>query len=323
MNWINFLNSALLAAALVTSATLTGALTVWSPAPEALLVEPERQTSVEDVNNVRVPVNAYSRIVSASTIADQILIRLIEPSRILAVSDHTLRGGDEPWRYEGKLGVGSAQDIESIIQLRPDLVFVNNFVDVRHVQRMKEAGLTVFDLGPMRGMETLMPNIHQVSSLLGVPERGQALAREFERRLNAVAADIPPSARRRGLYVGIHGDRLYGGTARTSFHDVLQAAGLIDVAAEAGYEGWPAFTSEELLTLNPQWIITNKGREDAFCRHAGFDALVACQASQVRGIDTDLLSDPGLGILEAAEAVRDAVYDSGAYRVQLRKDPEH
>lgn len=322
MNRINVLNGSLLATALVTSATLTGALTVWSPAPEALRIQPARQTSVEDVNDVQVPVHAYSRIVSASTIADQVLIRLIEPSRILAVSDHTLHGGDEPWRYDGKLGVGTAQDVELIIQLRPDLVFVNNFVDARHVQRLKEAGVMVFDLGPMLGMETLVPNIHQISSLLGVPERGEALAREFERRLNAVAADIPPSARRRGLYVGIHGDRLYGGTVRTSFHDVLRAGGLIDVAAEAGYEGWPAYTSEELLTLNPQWIITNKGREDAFCRHAGFDALDACQASQVRGIDTDLMSDPGLGILKAAEAVRDAVYDSGSYRVQLRSDPE-
>ena len=148
------------------------------------------------------------------------------------------------------------------------------------------------------------------------------MAREFERRLGAVAADIPESARRRAMYIGIHGDRLYGGAARTSFSDVLQAAGLIDVAAESGYVGWPAYTSEQVLTLNPPWIVTNKGHEDAFCRHAGFHALDACQNAQVRGVDTDLLSDPGLSILKAAEAARDAVYDAGDYQVELHQDFE-
>ena len=308
MSGMNTVNALGLAAAITASAMLTGLLGMRAPEVGTVELDPEGRAFVQDATGTWVPVHPYARIVSASTIADQVLVRLIEQSRVLAVSNHTLRHGDEPWRYEGKLGVGTANDIETILQLRPDIVFVNGFADVRHLQRLEEAGVTVFNLGEMRGLDTLRVNIEQIATTLGVPDRGEALARDFERRLAAVGAGVPPGARQRALYVGLHGDRLYGGTAETSFHDVMTAAGLIDMAAEAGYTGWPAYTSEELLALDPPWIITSDRTERAFCRHPGFMALSACKERQVRGIATDLLTDPGLGMLRAAEAVHDAVY---------------
>lgn len=307
MKRVNVINGALLLIAVLTSAGVTAAISKRTP-------QEQQRTGVrttEDATGERILVRDYARIVSTSTIADQVLIEIIEPKRLLAVSAHTLRSqASRP--YEDKIGVEHARDIETIIELRPDIVFINNFIDRRQVERLKEAGLNVFDLGPMRGLETLLPNIRQLASVLDVPERGQALADQLVQRLDAVSEDIPDGERRRGLYVGIHGDRLYGGTAGTSFHDVLVAAGLIDVAAEAGFNGWPAFTNEQLLSLDPPWIITNPGTERSLCRHPGFQLLAACKAGQVRSIETHLLTDPGLGMLQAAEAVHAAVYGDGA-----------
>ncbi|MEM9731434.1 MAG: ABC transporter substrate-binding protein [Myxococcota bacterium] len=311
MRGVSALNALWLLAAMATSTWLTWAYSVRTP--EGRLDETEgveRADVVVDADGHVVPVRAYERIASASTIADQVLLRILEPSRVAAVSRHSLDGPDDPWRYDGKIGIGRAEDLEAIIELRPDLVLLNGFIDVRTVQRMKEAGLTVFNLGEMRGTETLIPNIKQVAAVVGVPERGEALAEEFTRRFDAVAGRIPEGEKQRALYAGIHGDRLYGGTAGTSFHDVLDAAGLIDVAAEAGYRDWPAYTNEQILTLDPPWIITNDKSEEAFCRHPGFHALSACANGRVRGISTDLLTDPGLGMLRAAEAVHAAVYGS-------------
>jgi ABC-type hemin transport system substrate-binding protein len=89
---------------------------------------------------------------------------------------------------------------------------------------------------------------------------------------------------------------------------VIVAGGVIDVAAEAGFHSWPAFTNEQLLSLDPPWIITNPGTEEALCRHPGLESLEACKRDQVRSIETDLLTDPGLGMVEAARAVRTAIY---------------
>jgi iron complex transport system substrate-binding protein len=307
MKRVNGINGAFFFVAVLTGMVLTGAVSKRAPSDGWR----DELRTVEDATGERIPVRDYARIVSTSTIADQVLVEIIEPKRLLAVSAHTLRGRlARP--YEDKIGVEHARDIETIIELRPDIVFINNFIDRRQVERLKEAGLTVFDLGPMRGLETLLPNIEQLASLLDVPERGQTLADELVRNLNAVSADLAENERQRGIYVGIHGDRLYGGTAGTSFHDVLVAGGLIDVAAEAGFNGWPAFTNEQLLSLDPPWIITNPGTEGSLCRHPGFQSLSACKAGQVRSIETHLLTDPGLGMLQAAVAVHAAVYGDGA-----------
>ena len=307
MKRVNLINAALLLIAILTSAGMTAAISRRAPQEQ----RHEGERAVKDATGAEIVVRAYGRIVSTSTIADQVLIEIIEPERLLAVSAHTLRS-QQSQPFEDKIGVEHARDIETIIELRPDIVFINNFLDRRQVERLKEAGLNVFDLGPMRGLETLLPNIAQLAAVLGVPERGRKLADRLVQELHAIAADVPEDERRRGLYVGIHGDRLYGGTAGTSFHDVLVAAGLVDVAAEAGFDGWPAFTNEQLLSLDPPWIITNPGTERSLCRHPGFQSLAACRAGHVRSIETHLLTDPGLGMLQAAEAVHAAVYGDGA-----------
>jgi iron complex transport system substrate-binding protein len=263
--------------------------------------------TITDATGTKIATREYTRIVSTSTIADQVLVRIIDPSRLLAVSGHTLRT-QAATVYADKIGVERARDIETIIELRPDIVFINNFVDRRHVERFKDAGLNVFDMGEMRGLETLPNNIRQVSAVVGAPERGERIAEKLLRDLAAIAADIPRSERVRGLYVGIHGDRLYGGSSGTSFHDVIEAGGLIDVAAEAGFHSWPAYTNEQLLALDPPWVITNPGTEEALCRHPGLESMQACRLGQVRSIETDLLTDPGLGMVDAAHAVRAAIY---------------
>ncbi len=298
----NRLNTALLLAAVASGFALTAL--VQTRVSSA--VAPGTST-VTDATGTKVAAREYSRIVSTSTIADQVLIEIIDPARLLAVSALTRRT-QKSEEYSDKIGVERARDIETIIELRPDIVFINNFVDRRHVERFKDAGLNVFDMGEMRGLQTLPANIRQVAAVVGVAARGEHLAERLLTELRAVSADIPEAERKRGLYVGIHGDRLYGGTEGTSFHDVIVAGGVIDVAAEAGFHSWPAFTNEQLLSLDPPWIITNPGTEEALCRHPGLESLEACKRDQVRSIETDLLTDPGLGMVEAARAVRTAIY---------------
>ena len=295
------LNALLLVAAVAIGLVSTGAVSTRAPSRDA------STPTVVDAAGAEIAVRDYARIVSTSTIADQVLVEIIDPRRILAVSGHTVRTQSASV-YADKIGVERARDIETIIELRPDIVFINSFVDRRHVERLKDAGLNVFDLAEMRGLETLPHNIRQLASVVGVPERGEQIVRRTLDDLRAVAADISENGRERGLYVGIHGDRLYGGTLGTSFHDVLTAGGLIDVAAEAGFRNWPAYTNEQLLELDPPWVITNPGTEDSLCRHPGLGAMRACRTGRVRSVETSLLTDPGLGMVDAARAVRNAVY---------------
>lgn len=192
--------------------------------------------------------------------------------------------------------------------LRPDLIVANSLAQQDVVQRYREAGIEVFDLGPMHGLATLRPNIVSVATLLGRPERGRALARRFERRMENIARHIPEHERPSAIYLGIHGDKLYGGTRGSSYHDILTHAGLRDAAAER-YEGWPRYTSEQLLALDPDIVVTQSDMGKVVCRHPGLDRLRVCSGSgRIVEIDGGLLGDPSLTILEATDAVFEAVH---------------
>ena len=264
-----------------------------------------------DATNTFVPIADYRRIVSASTVSDGMLLALSEPERVLRFTRYSAEDSVFRYRYAGKGATTSLVDVEPVVSLEPDLVLVHNIGSAERVARLREAGLTVFDFGSMQGLRTLLPNLRVLGALLGRPERAEQIAARFERRMANVAATVPEDGRPDAIYLGIHGDKIYGGTVGTSYHDVLSAAGLYDVAA-ARFEGWPTLTSEQLIALNPEVVVTTSGMERSLCKHPGLGRIRACQpGGQIIGLDRTLIGAPGLDMLEAAEAVYEAVHLRG------------
>ncbi|HJL19989.1 MAG TPA: ABC transporter substrate-binding protein [Sandaracinaceae bacterium LLY-WYZ-13_1] len=260
--------------------------------------------SLTDATGVEVPLRAYARIASASTVADRLVAALCAPERILAVTDAADRGPDGA-RFEGRARIASIDDVETLAGLRPDLVLVHNVADARRVERLREAGLTVFDLGRLEGMRTLPEDARQVAALCGDADRGARYAARLTRRMEAIS-DVPRAGRRRAIYLTLYGDRLFGGTVGTSYHDVLTAAGLRDAAAQA-HRGWPQYALEEVVALDPPLVVTREGMADRICGHPTLSRLRACEGGVVE-MDGDLLDAPGPGMVEAAEALHRAVY---------------
>lgn len=250
----------------------------------------------------------YRRIAAASTLANELLLLLCEPDRIVGFAQTTGGQPEASYRFAGKPGIAGAAAAEALIALSPDLVLVNAQVaGVQRVERLRDAGLAVFDLGAMRGLRTLLPAIQTLGTLLGRPEVGAQQAERFERRMQRLAQRIPAGAWPNGMYMSLFGDTLSGGTDGTSYHDVLQAAGVRDVAA-ARYDDWPRLTPEAVLALDPELIVTHDGMAAAICAQPGLDRLRACASGRIVELDAGLLGDPGLRMLEAAELLFDRVH---------------
>jgi iron complex transport system substrate-binding protein len=289
-------------------ASLAGARSTRPRLAEARLVDlGGGHKGLADAGGALVPIRPYRRIASGGSVADELLLRLAEPERIVALSRYGHQHSRDAQLYGARDTLSGALELERLRRLRVDLLILNHMGSPAELARARDLGVIVFNLGEMRGLATLLPNIAAVAALLGEPERGARLAAQLERRMRAVAADIPAHARKRALYASAHGGQLFGGARRTSYHDVLNAAGLIDVAA-AQFEDFPHYDPEQLLALDPDVVVTQHESVGLLCRSAGLDHLRACREHGVVGMDDALLGNPGLGMLEAAEELRERVY---------------
>ena len=273
------------------------------------IAQPTRTNSDIDAEE---PASPYSRILSASVVADELLLELCEPDRIVGFTRFSKHSGPHSYRFQGKPTVPTITDVEAILALSPDLVLVHSVGDPRPVARLREARITVVDLGPVEGVSTLVPDIVEVARLIGHPARGDRLIENLTEQLRSIAIDIPVERRKRGLYAKVLGNQIYGGSTGSSFHDVLTYGGLIDVAATQ-YQRHPVYTAEQLLALDPPLVVLNEGTGKLLCARPGLSRHAACKDSQgIIEIPTALLESAALGIVDAARAVRNAVYGPAA-----------
>lgn len=280
----------------------TGEVVVAAPAPDL----PDELT---DARGQVVATAGYQRIVSLNSVADPIILSLVEPSRLVAVSVNSRDEHPEGFRYAGRPAVARAKDLETILSLQPDLVIASKFADEAFMTRLRDAGIAVFDLGDMRGVGTTVLNIRALGQLLRQPVRAARVEADYLLRLAALDAAVPDEAEAPGLYLSIYGDSLFGGTAGSSYADMLHYAGVDDLAAAHGYTEWPKYSPEQLLAIDPPLIVTQAGMGQALCSHTTLRHLACCKpGGRVIEVPGTYHSDPGLGLVSAAAAVQGLVH---------------
>lgn len=264
--------------------------------------------SIRDASGNLVRIHAYQRIVAASLLATEATATMVERDRIVAFSSYAQDGPMRGYQYADKPGVQSIADTERILALMPDLVLYNEHLDQATLARLREQGVATFDLGPMVGVNSFIQSFALVATLLDVPERRVHYLQGFRRRLAQVNCHRDEPAPEALFVVAIAGS-LYGGTTGTSYADILHYAGVEDIAAGA-YSGWPEYSPELLLALNPQWIVTSDRSVEALCTQSRLRELNACRTSPARivAVPSENLEDVGAGILTAAEIVHDQIF---------------
>ena len=195
---------------------------------------------VTDARGHTAPVRDYARVVSLNTVSDHVLLELVEPDRLVAITELTLTAHPEAFRFGDLVGVGRSDQLETILGLDPDLVLVSAYADEAFMARLRESGIQVFDLGQMRGVATTLDSIRTLGHLLGQPERAAVVADRYQRQLAGLEAAVPEDQRPHGLYLTVYSDVLYGGSVGSSYGDMLRYGGVHDIASR------PPLTAAEL-----------------------------------------------------------------------------
>lgn len=275
---------------------------------ETLTVEktPDGKPALRDERGVLVPIQPYKRIVAGSITSTEILHELIEDDRIVAYSAYANPGG--AWKYDHKPRVEQIQDVERILSLNPDIVFYNGPIPAEPLARLRENNVQTFDLGRMLGLESYLHEANIILTLLGNADRFYPYNYDVTRRARSVQCrtiDVPA----RAMYVGIIASTLFGGTTHTSYGDVLRVAGVEDAAAEA-FDGWPQYSTEDILALDPPWIVTPQGDGKTLCDYGSLGNLQACAEGRAGIVEVpgDLLGGAGTSIIQSAAIVHDQIY---------------
>jgi iron complex transport system substrate-binding protein len=195
-----------------------------------------------------------TRIVSVTLATDEILLALVEPSRLLGV---TYLADDE--RVSNMIQEAAAipykvrADPEQIIALQPDLVFVASYLRGEFIRLLQAAGLVLFQLQEYDSIAEIQQNIRLISEVVGEEARAESLVAGMNARLEGLAERLRPIAERpRVLYWGSHG---YTAGRMTSMDDLITYAGGENLAATYGLIGPANLSAEQVLAMNPQVII--------------------------------------------------------------------
>ncbi len=198
------------------------------------------------------------RVVSQAVGTDDLLLALADPGQIAALSH---LGQDEryapSWREAKRYPALRNSSAEDILRFRPDLVLTTSYAPPEGVALLKRAGVKIHLVERFERLEDVYASLRRLGAELGREKQAEALIRSCQGRVQALAARLQGAKPVRVLAAGIYP---YAAGAETSFQDICDHAGALNVAAEAGLKGIVPMPGERALTWRAEVLVGSQDR---------------------------------------------------------------
>ena len=260
------------------------------------------------------------RIVSYSISTDEILMALVEPERIAALSRLVDDPGVSSIVQEAKKIPNrvQGQSVEGVLAFKPDLVIIPDFHPPEMLQSARELGLKVYIYKTPSNVEGVKRSIRQLASLTGEKEKGEEVIAKMDAKINKVQqriATIPKDKRKRVIQLRSEG-AFYA--PDNSFGDVCRYAGVSDATLELHYPSAMEITQEKIVELNPDiifvpdWDYDGKheifGEQQKIMNNPSYQGMKAVQEGKVYRISGALVLTVSQYIADAIEEVAGMSY---------------
>ncbi len=202
------------------------------------------------------PVPVPTRIISLSPATTEILFSLGLGERIVGVTSFC----DQPpeAKKKAKIGGMSNPSLESIVELRPDIVVMTTDGNPREVDdRLRGMSLKTY-IWSARTLVELPRGIRELAAAMGVKDRGEKLAREMEEGIEKFRGRKPGAGRQKKVVYIVWPEPLLVAGPDTAIHDAMALLGLENVAVHAR-SSYPRYSIEELIRASPDVLIIGKG----------------------------------------------------------------
>ncbi|GLH73695.1 cobalamin ABC transporter substrate-binding protein [Geothrix limicola] len=248
------------------------------------------------------------RVVSQAVGTDELLLALADPGQIAALSHISHDGRYSPVAEDAKrFPALRDSDAESILRFRPDLVLAASFTRPETLALLKRTGVRLVVLDRFDTLEDVYASLRILGRELGQEARAEALITHCRTRVEALATRLKGVKPVRVLSVGVYPITAGSGT---TFQDLCEHAGAVNVAAEAGLKGHAPTPSEKLLVWNAEVLVASgdEGLRSRLGEIPHYRVLPAFKAGRIVTLPGPLMSSVSHHRIEAYEALAKALH---------------
>lgn len=201
---------------------------------------------------------------------------------------------------------------EKIIQLDPDVVLAYSTGEAPPaLSQLEDADIPVFVIESATSFDEVYGDIEQIASVLAKEEKGAEVIEGIQSQIENVQERLAAVEEQKEVYVEISpSPEIYTTGKSTFMQEILDHAQVTNAFEDL--EGWPSISEEEVITRDPEVILTTVSYvEDAVGdieARDSWSAVDAIENEEVHFIDSDITSRPGPRIGEAVQLVAETVY---------------
>lgn len=199
-----------------------------------------------------------------------------------------------------KVGDTQTPNIESIIALKPQVVFVSTASQLEAFKAtLEDNGIKVF-VTNANSFEDVLTNLQQLGELFGTERQTADVIEKLDSRVDAVRQKVASKTPVR-VFVQISREPLFTIGKQSFLTEIIRIAGGESVT-EAVETGYPKLSKETALAMDPDVIILSASDDNREPNEV-FKNSKAVKNGHVFSVDADILSRPGPRIADAIEQI--------------------
>jgi iron complex transport system substrate-binding protein len=203
-----------------------------------------------------------------------------------------------------RVGSYVALDIEKIVSLEPQLCLaIRDGNPKATVEKLESLGIPVYVFDP-QSLEEIVDVVTRLGEVYGTADYASNLAELYQQRLKRVASKVAGVQQRPKVFFQIDAQPIISAGSETFLDELLARAGAVNLAADRS--GYPRYSWEELLLLNPEVVLLASmggGYSDAELRGQWqqWPQIDAVQSGRLFVVEADLFDRPTSRLIDALE----------------------
>ncbi|AGB37519.1 PGF-CTERM-anchored ABC transporter substrate-binding protein [Natronococcus occultus] len=190
---------------------------------------------------------------------------------------------------------------EEVIDRDPDVVLAANALEGDDlIDQLRDAGLDVYVFPTEDSLDGVAENVRLTGEIVGECDGAEDALEEFEERLETIEATVEDEEQPLAYYE--MGDGFTAGEG-TFQDELITTAGVDNLGAEAGIEGWAEISEEVVVEEDPEWIIYGESWGDEPPVSEAVMGTTAYQNEQFVAVNDQFMSQPGPLVVEAIEEI--------------------